>query len=154
MNPTTNAKIMPNCLPGTRPIIIIMNTTADNRAAVEKFSTKISGITAPQMSSMYFKASLSAPFSVCMALSIWAVANTKAPFANSEGWNWNPMIPIHLDAPLVALPVTHTINNSNIDPNSKNGVMILKYLHCMLRVTTILAMPRNSRPMCLNIGAM
>ena len=41
MNPTTNAKIMPNCLPGTRPIIIIMNTTADNRAAVEKFSIKI-----------------------------------------------------------------------------------------------------------------
>ena len=81
---------------------IIMKTTALSRAAVEKFSTKISGIIVAPTMRMYLKACLSAPFSVCIALRICAVARIMVPFASSDGWNWKPKRGIHLCAPFVA----------------------------------------------------
>ena len=78
-------KSAPNCRAGTRPSSIIMNITKQSSIAVDRFSTMMSGTMGRHTISIYLKASLSAPFSVCNALSICAVASTIAPFAISDG---------------------------------------------------------------------
>ena len=58
-----------------------------SNTAVDKFSAMISGMMKKHTLRMYFMACLSAPWSVCMALRICAVARTIVPLAISEGWN-------------------------------------------------------------------
>ena len=110
--PTSNATArsttpisLPNCRMGTRPISIIMNMTMHSSIAVERFSSMMSGTIRAQTLSMKLKALGSAPLSVCITLSICAVASTSEPLANSDGWNCIPKIGIHRCAPLVDAPM-------------------------------------------------
>ena len=70
---------------GTRPMSIIMNMTMHRSMAVDRFSNIMGSMMNAPTVSMYLKAFLSAPFSVCRLLNICAVASTMAPFAISEG---------------------------------------------------------------------
>ena len=99
-------------------------------------------------------ACLSAPLSVCMALSICAVASITVPLAISDGWNWKPSSAIHLCAPFVDCPATNTQRRVMSEMIIMNGVTILKYLHFMFSVTTMHTMPISNSAMCLSIGAM
>ena len=85
INNVTTPNAFPRILPGTRPMIIIMKMTIHSSMAVERFSTMMSGMMKALTMRMYLKAFLSAPCSVCMALSICAVASTNTPLAISEG---------------------------------------------------------------------
>ena len=68
------------------------------------------------------KAFGSAPLSVCITLSICAVARTSEPFASSDGWNCMPNIGIHRWAPLVDAPMKYT-TISNTNDKANNGVI-------------------------------
>ena len=77
----------PSCVAGTRPMSIIMKTTIQSNAAVERFSSMMSGMKNMHTVNIYLKACLSAPFSVCIALRICDTASTSVPLAISDGWN-------------------------------------------------------------------
>ncbi len=105
------------------------------------------------MPSIHQKACLSAPFSVCVELRIWAVSRTIVPFAISEGWNCTPNMEIHLLASFVAVPAISTHMSIMNDRRMRKGVVILKYLHLMLRVTIMENSPSTSVPECFMTGA-
>ena len=64
---------------------IIIKMTIHRSIAVERFSSIMSGTIRPHTLSINPKAFGSAPLSVCITLSICAVARISEPFANSEG---------------------------------------------------------------------
>ena len=142
----------PNWRIGTRPMTIINKITKHKSAAVERFSNPIRGTIKAHTMRINLKAFLSAPWSVCSALSIWAVANTRVPLAISDGWNCIPMKLTHRCAPLVDWPAKKTQIKVMNEMTNMKGVSILKYLHFMLSVMTIQNMPINKIPRCLING--
>ena len=103
--------------------------------------------------SIYLKACLSAPFSVCIALRICETANTRVPLAISDGWNRMPITVTHRCAPLVICPTMYTLMSATNDRPSMSGRTILKYLHFILSVTTMKKMPISRMLMCFRTGA-
>ena len=124
--PITTPASFISCRAGTRPMIIMRYTTEHSRAAVDRFSTIIRKAMGATMHRMYLKAFLSAPFSRCMALRIWAVASTMVPLAISDGWNVKPKILIHRLASPVRSPAASTHSSSTTVMMSKKGVISLK----------------------------
>ena len=93
---------------GTRPMIIISNTTPSSNAPVEILSKDIRKTTGTANPTMSLKAFLCAPFSRCVCANIKATDMITAPFANSEGWNLKMPKSIQRWAPFVVAPMTPT----------------------------------------------
>ena len=139
---------------GTRPIIIMHRMVIQSSMAVDRFSIPMKKTKMLHTDKMNLKARLSAPWSVCMALRIWATARTTAPLASSDGWNCMPTRLIHLDAPFVACPAITTQMSSKNERISMNGVAILKYLHLTFSIHIMVKTPKHKMKMCLMTGAM
>ena len=133
---------------------IMIMTTPNNMAAVERFSKPMSPTMGSVMARMYLKATLSAPFSRCMALSIWASASMSAPLAISDGWNVKPGISMTRLAPLMVSPPTRTHSSVTIEMSNRKGVISLKYLQGMFSVTTAMNSPMAMVPVCFRMGEM
>ena len=104
----TTPSSLPNWANGTLPTNIMRNMTAESRNPVEKFSTKMGMMMIADTPRIHQNACLSAPRSVCIALSTCATTSTRVPFAISEGWNCIPPTAIHRLAPFVLAPNAST----------------------------------------------
>ena len=129
---------------GTCPMNIIIITTKNSSAAVDRFSSAMGPMRNMQISIIYLNAFLSAPFGVCIALRICATANITVPLAISEGWNCMPRNDSHLLAPLVDCPATSTQSSVTKDRKIRIGVASLKYLHCTFSTQSMANVPKAS----------
>ena len=119
--------ILPICNNGTRPMNIMSTITPNSITAVEKFSGSISPHIVTVNMSTYFMARLSAPFSVCMDESMYAVVMTREPLAISDGWSGTPNTLSQRTAPFTSTPqpIKRQISVTN-EKSRPKGIRILK----------------------------
>ena len=122
--PPTSPNIpnIPNSfLEDIRPMNIIIHTTPNSSIAVERFSGAMSRNTSPVRIMIYLKAFGLAPYSSCLLDRMNETAMITAIFANSDGWNCNPIKVIQRAAPLTRSPVIMPISVTNASRTRDTG---------------------------------
>jgi hypothetical protein len=139
---TQKEMMYPMCFIGTRPMTIIIKTTASINAAVEKFSGKISAMSGSDVPRIYLVALGCAPSDVCNCERMCAVASTIVPFAISDGCSG--IIPnnfIQRAASFSFVPIKYTRISNTREKGTMIGVASLKYRQGTFSTPIILTTP-------------